>query len=118
MPLYAWQEDRDFSRRLNVHGRIVRARSLLGAHMGVTQGRSPGVKLGYSQVANPLYLLGKGTMRPIETTILVGRNIAANLVKTLNPEPWVDRAGRLRGNLLALADAARGRVTPERILEL
>jgi GT2 family glycosyltransferase len=118
LPLYAWQEDRDFSRRLNAHGRIVRVHSLRGAHMGVTQARSPGVKLGYSQVANPLYLLGKGTMRPLETTLFVGRIVVANLVKTLKPEPWIDRAGRLRGNALALFDAARGVIAPERILEL
>jgi len=30
----------------------------------------------------------------------------------------VDRRGRLQGNLLALADLARGRITPERVLEL
>jgi hypothetical protein len=34
------------------------------------------------------------------------------------PEPWADRFGRFRGNLLALADWARGRLSPGRILEL
>jgi GT2 family glycosyltransferase len=118
LPLYAWQEDRDFSRRLKAHGRVVRTKALSGAHLGVTLSRTPGQRLGYSQVANPVYLLRKGTMKPIETAMLVGRNITANIVKTLHPEPWVDRPGRLLGNLKAIADVARGRITPERILQL
>jgi hypothetical protein len=118
LPLYAWQEDRDFSRRLNGHGRIVRTPALVGVHLGVTQARSSGLRLGYSQVANPLYLLGKGTMRPIETTLFIARNVVANLVRSLKPEPWIDRTGRLRGNLMALNEAARGRAAPERILDL
>ncbi|MDX2275101.1 MAG: glycosyltransferase [Hyphomonadaceae bacterium] len=117
LPLYSWQEDRDFSRRLAAHGRIARSYRLLGVHLGVTKARSPGLRLGYSQVANPLYLLRKGTMKPFETFDLVGRNIAANAVRSFKPEPWIDRVGRLRGNLLALADAMRGRVAPERILQ-
>lgn len=118
LPLYAWQEDRDFSRRLKKHGRVVRTKALSGVHLGVTLNRTPGQRLGYSQVANPVYLLRKGTMKPIETAVLVGRNITANIVKTLRPEPWVDRPGRLLGNLKAIADVARGRITPERILQL
>jgi hypothetical protein len=118
LPLYAWQEDRDFSRRLNAHGRIVRASTPYGIHLGVTVGRSPGLRLGYSQVANPLYLLKKGTMRPLETLDFVGRNIAANLVKSVRPEPWIDRVGRLRGNALAIGDALLGRDDPQRILKL
>lgn len=117
LPLYSWQEDRDFSRRLAAHGRITRSHALLGVHLGVTKARSPGLRLGYSQVANPLYLLRKGTMRPFETLDLVSRNVAANALRSFKPEPWIDRVGRLRGNLLALADALRGRMAPERILQ-
>lgn len=117
LPLYAWQEDRDFSRRIAAHGRVARTNALVGVHLGVTNARSPGLRLGYSQVANPLYLLSKGTMKPFETANLVGRNFSANALRALAPEPWVDRAGRLRGNLMALGDALRGRVAPERILQ-
>lgn len=118
LPLYAWQEDRDFSARMRAFGRIARTPALTGVHMGVKRGRQSGVKLGYSQVANPIYMLRKGTMRPVETLDLVGRNVLANIARSLKPEPWVDRAGRVRGNLMALADALRGRITPERILDL
>jgi len=34
------------------------------------------------------------------------------------PEPYVDRFGRLHGNIEALLDLARGRIHPERILQL
>ena len=80
-------------------------------------GRSPGVRLGYSQVANPIYLARKGTMAwPLARTHM-SRNMLANTARTLRPEPWVDRRGRLKGNLLALWDLARGRLDPRRILE-
>ncbi len=117
LPLYAWQEDRDFSKRLHAHGRIVRTPALTGVHLGTTAGRSPGQRLGYAQVANPWYFIGKGTMRPLEALSLVGRNMASNLAKSLFPEPWVDRMGRLRGNLIALGDIFVGRCKPERMLD-
>jgi hypothetical protein len=44
--------------------------------------------------------------------------MAKNLARSGWPEPYVDRRGRLRGNLLALRDLAAGRMTPERVLEL
>ncbi len=118
LPLYAWQEDRDFSRRLAAHGAIMRIEACAGVHMGVKAGRQSGVRFGYSQIANPLYLVGKGTMTLGEACALAGKNVLANAAKSLRPEPWVDRAGRLKGNALALGDALIGRMKPERILEL
>jgi hypothetical protein len=41
-----------------------------------------------------------------------------NAARAAWPEPHVDRAGRLRGNLLAVWDLLRGRASPGRILEL
>jgi hypothetical protein len=41
-----------------------------------------------------------------------------NMVRSLAPEPWVDRRGRLRGNLIAIADLLRGRMHPMRAAEL
>ena len=40
------------------------------------------------------------------------------LLRSLAPEPWVDRRGRLRGNLIAIADLLRGRMHPLRVLDL
>jgi hypothetical protein len=41
-------------------------------------------------------------------------NLAANMVKTLRPEPFIDRGGRLSGNLKALGDLVTGRLRPEK----
>jgi hypothetical protein len=42
----------------------------------------------------------------------------ANLARSLYPEPWVDRKGRLKGNAMALMDLVIGRISPRRILQL
>lgn len=118
LPLYAWQEDRDISARFARYGRVTRATVLTGVHMGAKSGRQSGLRLGYSQIANPLYLVRKKTMPAHRAIALAGKNLLANTVRSLAPEPWVDRPGRLRGNLLALWDALRGRADPERILSL
>jgi hypothetical protein len=118
LPLYAWQEDIDFSMRLQPHGRIVKSEALRGVHLGIKAGRTSGVRLGYSQIANPIYLLRKGTMSWKHARKLMGRNVLANLARSLRPEPWVDRKGRLKGNLLAFLDLAVGRISPQRILQL
>lgn len=118
LPLYGWQEDIDFSLRLAPHGRIVKAANLSGVHLGIKLGRTSGVRFGYSQIANPIYLLRKGTMSRKHALRLMWRNVAANLVRSLRPEPWIDRKGRLKGNFLALIDFANGRIAPSRILHL
>lgn len=118
LPLYAWLEDVDFSRQLARTGRIVRTNAARGVHLGVKSGRQPGVRLGYSQVANPVYLMLKGTCSLGKGLPQISRNLLANFGRSLAPEAHVDRRGRALGNLKALADLARGRVTPSRILEL
>ncbi|WP_036288076.1 glycosyltransferase family 2 protein [Methylocystis sp. ATCC 49242] len=118
LPLYSWLEDTDFSAQYARVGRVVRTNHFAGVHLGVKSGRTPGVRLGYSQIVNPLYLVRKGTAAPRFALGLASRNLIANIVKSLRPEPWIDRRGRLRGNLLALADIARGRADPRRVLEL
>jgi GT2 family glycosyltransferase len=119
LQLYCWQEDVDLSRRLAAFGDIVRLDGARGVHLGVKGGRSSGVKLGYSQIANPLYLASKGSGYPVTVALtLIFRNTAKNLARALWSEAWVDRRGRLRGNVLALGDLLRGRMRPERVLEL
>jgi hypothetical protein len=46
------------------------------------------------------------------------RNLSSNFGRAARPEPFIDRRGRLRGNLLALADVFRGRLEPERAAAL
>jgi GT2 family glycosyltransferase len=118
LPLYGWQEDVDFSARLGLRGRLARTDAFVGVHCGVKAARASGLRLGYSQVANPLYLAKKGTMPRTQSLRLILRTLAANLVRSLHQEPWVDRRGRLRGNWLALGHALQGTLEPEHILQL
>jgi GT2 family glycosyltransferase len=116
--LYGWQEDIDFTSQLRRFGRIVALNSLIGVHLGVKGGRLSGVRNGYSQIVNPVYLLQKGTIPTWFAVSLMGRNVAANLAKSVWSEPYVDRRGRLWGNLLAAYHILTGRIEPEYVLHL
>jgi GT2 family glycosyltransferase len=118
LPLYAWQEDIDFSTRVGLAGRLVDCSAMAGVHMGEKAGRTSGRRLGYSQIANPVYLLRKGTIDRDEVWRAMPRCVAANLLWSVRPEPWVDRRGRLIGNLLAFRDYLTGRLDPRRILDM
>jgi GT2 family glycosyltransferase len=118
LPLYGWLEDFDFSRQMAAQGRIVRSDATCGVHLGTKVGRSPGMRLGYSQIANPVYLLRKKTMGPRHALIQMARNVVANILRVPRPEPWVDRRGRLRGNVRAMADLLLGRLRPGNILAM
>jgi len=118
LPLYGWQEDIDFSLQQAPFGRTLKCNKLTGVHLGVKSGRNSGVRFGYSQIANPIYLTNKGTMSWRHARMLMWRNIVANLVRSFYPEPWVDRKGRLKGNLIALADMVTKKLSPLRILQL
>lgn len=118
LPLYGWQEDVDFSYQLGRKGLLIYTNQLTGVHLGAKGGRTSGKRLGYSQIANPIYLLRKKTIPRRLAWRLMWRNLLANCARSIWPEPYVDRFGRLHGNIEALIDLARGRVHPERILEL
>ncbi|GLS31371.1 Glycosyltransferase, GT2 family [Mesorhizobium albiziae] len=118
LPLYGWLEDVDFSHRLAKYGRIVAVPRAKGIHLGIKRGRQSGVRLGYSQIANPYHLARKGSVSWRRSFYLASRNIAANLFGLIKSEPYIDRVGRLTGNVKALADLAKGRISPLRILSL
>lgn len=118
LPLYAWYEDIDFTRALGRYGTILRLGGARGVHLGVKQARTPGLRLGYSQVANPVYLARKGTFPWSHAIPSAARHTLINALRSLAPEPHVDRFGRFRGNLLALWDLLRGRAAPGRVLDL
>lgn len=118
MPGYAWYEDIDFARRMMKYGKLAVVEAAEGVHLGAKVGKTSGVRYGYSQVANPIYLHGKGSF-PLRWLFLsIGRNVGANLLGAFRPEPYIDRKGRLRGNGIAFFDLLRGRMRPDRILEL
>lgn len=118
LPLYGWMEDLDLTYQLLSEGKLVRLEQLVGAHRGVKAGRTSGVRLGYSQIANAIYLIRKGTApkRPMYEN--VAKYLIVNSLKSLRPEPFIDRRGRLKGNLFGILDLIRGRLRPDRILEL
>lgn len=118
LPKYGWQEDIDFSARVSSSGKIGYTNSFCGVHRGVKRGRVSGVQFGYSQVANIVYLVRKGTMRPMYGLKLSMKNIISNHIKALKPEPWVDRVGRVKGNWIALRHLFSGRINPLYIVEL
>jgi GT2 family glycosyltransferase len=117
LPLYAWLEDVDFSRSMAPFGWIVRVERARGVHLGVKSGRQPGARLGYSQIANPCYLIAKGTCSWKMGLLQMARNLAANIYGTLRQEKAIDRRGRLRGNATAVMDLVLQRMTPARALQ-
>ena len=118
LPAYAWYEDIDFSRRLLPHGSILRLAGARGVHLGAKVGRQPGRRLGYSQVVNSIYLARKGSYPWSHALRSVGRHLLANGMRSMRPEPEVDRWGRFRGNLRGLWHVLSGQAHPGRITEL
>jgi GT2 family glycosyltransferase len=118
LPAYAWYEDIDFSRRLLPHGSILRLAGARGVHLGAKIGRQPGRRLGYSQVVNSVYLARKGSYPWSHALRSIGRHLLANAVKSLRPEPEVDRWGRFQGNLRGLWHVLTGQAHPGRIVEM
>jgi len=118
LPIYAWFEDVDFSRRLLPYGKLVLVPGAQGVHLGIKLGRTSGKRLGYSQVANPIYMARKGTLPWLSAASGIVRHVSKNLLLSLRPEPYVDRRGRVQGNLLALRELLQGRMRPDRILQL
>ncbi len=118
LPLYGWYEDVDFSRRVSRHGRAVRVHQAWGVHLGVKGGRHSEVRLGYSQIANPIYLAQKRSVPwHFAVASLCSRSLK-NLVRSLAPERHIDRRGRLRGNLCAFRDLLRGTLNPTRVNQM
>lgn len=118
LPLYGWYEDVDFSRQLARFGSVVQCKAALGVHLGAKSGRTSGVRLGYSQVANPIYLAQKGTFRRTHALHSISVRFLKNLVLSISPEPYVDRRGRLRGNLIGLRDLISRKLEPMRAADL
>jgi GT2 family glycosyltransferase len=117
LALYGWQEDLDFCGALRGRGRIVWTNRVWGVHLGTKRGKGSELRLGYSQIINPAYIVSKGNMSFGYAFRLAAKNFLANLIKSIKPESYVDRRGRLRGNLIGIAHLITGRLTPEYILE-
>jgi Predicted glycosyltransferases len=117
-PYYSWLEDLDFSRRMRKIGRIVRSNSACGVHLAAKTGRTSGVRFGYSQVANSTYLLKEGLIDHAKYLNVTVRPIIMNVLRWIRPESYVDRRGRLWGNLIAIRDMITGQLDPKKIERL
>jgi GT2 family glycosyltransferase len=118
LPLYAWLEDADFSARASQRGVIGLTDAFAGVHLALKNGRGSGVKFGYSQIANAIYLARKGSLPASMAARHTLQHLGSNHVKALRPEKWIDRAGRARGNRQAIWDLLRGRLDPNTIHRL
>ena len=118
LPMYAWQEDADFSSRARQYGEMLLAPDCKGVHMGASSGRTSGLRFGYSQIANPIFLVRKGTMSRERALKLMGRNLLSNIAKTVLFDRIKDFPGRLRGNLRAISHLLRGKLDPQHIMRM
>ena len=119
LPLYAWYEDVDFSRQAAAFGTVLKSEAMVGVHLAAKHGKVSGVRFGYSQIANQIYLVRKGSIPVSAGMRKACENMAANLIGSIRDnKAWIDRRGRLAGNLYGLADTLLGRVRPSRILDL
>lgn len=118
LPMYGWQEDWDYSNRALALGKLVLQPDCLGVHLGVSGGRTSGVRFGYSQISNPVFLLRKGTMSWRKALTLMFRNVTANSAKTVLGVRIKDFPGRLRGNLMAFGHLLTGKLHPLHVLKI
>lgn len=118
LPLYAWQEDIDFGARAKTFGKLYYIKDCVGVHLGASSGRTSGVRFGYSQIANPIYLVKKGTMTKPFANKLMRRNMAANIFNTLILKRDKDYFGRLRGNVKAGWHLLIGKCHPTNIIDI
>lgn len=118
LPLYGWQEDQDYTSQAHRLGLFVYEPSCRGVHLGTKKGRISGVRFGYSQIANPIFLVKKNTMARKKAYVFITRHLLSNIVHSLRPDPVFDYRGRLWGNLLAFVDFLSGNGHPQRILKM
>lgn len=118
LPLYGWYEDWDFTARIARFGAVMHISNACGVHLSTKTGRITGVRMGYAQVANPIYLARKGTFLWSSVFRFIVGPFFKNLVRSVAPEAHVDRLGRFYGNLAAFRDLATGRLSPTQITDL
>jgi glycosyltransferase involved in cell wall biosynthesis len=118
LPLYGWQEDQDYTGQAARFGRNIYMPHCRGVHLGSSSGRTSGLRFGYSQIANPLYLIKKGTMPKAKAFRFIFNHLAANTVKSMVQHPRIDYRGRLKGNVKALIDLLMGQCDPQKIINL
>ena len=118
LPMYAWQEDYDFANRALKYGSLHLSPICKGVHLGTSNGRTSGVRFGYSQIANPIYLVRKGSMPWRVAAKLMSKNLASNSFKTVTGVRIKDFPGRLKGNMRAILHLITGKLNPLKALDI
>jgi GT2 family glycosyltransferase len=122
LPLYAWLEDLDFSLRCKKHGKIVRNRAALMAHLATRSGRASDLRYGYTKIANPWYLWRKSVLNSLPEVIVRywATTTLANLLRAFftNGARGIDYRKRLIGNFMAYRDLILSRIDPLNILDI
>ena len=116
--LYGWLEDRDFGSQVATRARLVSTDLVWGVHLGVTRGKTSGVRFGYAQIVNSWYLMKKGSMKPSVACGKIVRGFVVNALGAIFQRSDIDRWGRLKGNVIGARDITFGRWAPEKIVEL
>ena len=121
LPLYAWLEDRDYSQRIT-KGRYgpVECQNAVAVHLGSRSGRIGGVRMGFSEIINPVYLWTKNrtfTLRYVVVQYWL-RCLVGNVLGIIRRDSEYDRLGLLRGNLVGFYHLMGGHCDPSHILQL
>jgi GT2 family glycosyltransferase len=121
LPLYAWLEDRDYSHRItkNLHP-PVECQDAVAVHLGARSGRIGGVRMGFSEIINPVYLWTKNKTFSLPYIVVQYwmRCLLGNILGILTRDSDYDRVGLLKGNLLGLQHLLCGRCDPSYIIKL
>lgn len=118
LPYYGWLEDVDYSVKASQKGALRHIPECKGVHMGTSSGRTSGVRFGYSQIANPLYLIKKRTLPVRKGSRTLLRNMLSNGKNALFRNQSRDYAGRLKGNFMAIKDLFLGQCHPTNVIGL
>lgn len=118
LPFYGWLEDIDYTHRLGRRGALVKSTTMNGVHLATKGGRTSGLRLGYSQIANPIYMWRKGSIPTSLALSQTMKNVLSNAARSPKPEAYVDRRGRLRGNLLGFWHLVTARLDPQHVLSM
>ncbi len=121
LPLYAWLEDRDYSHRITRSQHLpVKYEGAVAVHLGSRSGRIGGVRIGFSEIVNPLYLWAKNrtfTLRYMIVQYWI-RCLVGNILGALKRDSEYDRIGLLKGNFLGLQHLLSGSCDPAHITKL
>lgn len=112
---YGWLEDRDFGFRCAQRGEVGYYGGCRVVHLGQQSGAASGLRFGFAQVVNPLYLWRKGSM-PLRVLVFnLCRSSVRNVVAFLARDTRQGRNRRLRGNWIGLRSVLAGGITPEKV---